>query len=123
MAACGNPGKEGAPEAELIVDAEVVEQAVFRYALVTDLVVSVLPGKGMERRAEPLNAALFDAGRPLLAVPAGSAPRLDGQPAVVAWNGTGEAARALSAAIPLLRDGASETYVLHAGEPEIRVGG
>lgn len=118
VAACGNPGKEGAPEAELIVDAEVVEQAVFRYALVTDLVVSVLPGKGMERRAEPLNAALFDAGRPLLAVPAGSAPRLDGQPAVVAWNGTGEAARALSAAIPLLRDGASETYVLHAGEPE-----
>jgi nucleotide-binding universal stress UspA family protein len=103
--------------ATLKVDPETVEPAVLRYALVSDLVVTVLPTKGMERRVEPLNAALFDAGRPVLGVPAGSMPQIAGAPAAVAWNGSGEAARALTAAIPLLRT-ASDVAVLHAGEPD-----
>ncbi len=116
--ACGdNPAKDDACKATLKVDPETVEPAVLRYALVSDLIVTVLPAKGMERRAEPLNAALFDAGRPVLGVPAGSSPQIAGAPAAVAWNGSSEAARALTAAIPLLRT-ASEVAVLHAGEPD-----
>lgn len=117
VACGGNPGREGAPVAKLIVDPEPTEAAVFRHALVSDLVVTVLPAKGMERRAEPLNAALFDAGRPVLGVAAGSSPWEKSAPAVVAWNGSSEASRALVAAVPLLKD-ASEVLVLHAGPPE-----
>ncbi len=103
--------------ASLKIDPETVEPAVLRYALVSDLVVTVLPTKGMERRVEPLNAALFDAGRPVLGVPASMPPQVADMPAVVAWNGSSEAARALTAAIPLLR-AASSVSVLHAGEPD-----
>ncbi|HEY1721499.1 MAG TPA: universal stress protein [Magnetospirillaceae bacterium] len=117
--ACGNtPAAEGADcTAKLVVDPETVEPAVLRYALVSDLIVTVLPGKGMERRIEPLNAALFDAGRPVLGVSAGSTSDILGAPAIVAWNGSSEAARALTAALPLLRDASSVT-ILHAGEPD-----
>lgn len=114
VACGGNPGHHGAPAAKLVVDPEVTEAAVFRHALVADLVVTVLPGKGMERRIEPLNAALFDAGRPVLGVPAGSSPLEKGTPAVVAWNGSSEASRALVASVPLLKE-ASEVVVTHVG--------
>lgn len=117
VACGGNPGHEGACTASLKVDPETVEPAVLRYALVSDLIVTVLPSKGMERRIEPLNAALFDAGRPVLGVPAGSSPDIAGAPAAIAWNGSSESARALMAAIPLLR-AASSVTVLHAGEPD-----
>ncbi len=113
--ACGaSPGHPGAPAAKLVVDPEVTEAAVFRHALVADLVVTVLPAKGMERRIEPLNAALFDAGRPVLGVSAGVAPLEKGVPAVIAWNGSSEASRALVAAVPLLKE-ASDVVVAHVG--------
>lgn len=49
-----------------------------------------------------LEAALLDSGRPVLAVPyAQRAPRL-GPHALVAWNGSREAARAVADALPLL---------------------
>jgi nucleotide-binding universal stress UspA family protein len=117
VACGGNPGAEGACTAALKIDADNVEPSVFRYALTADLVVAVLPTKGIERRVEPLNAALFDAGRPVLGVAAGSTPQLADAPAVVAWNGSSESGRALTAALPLLR-AASEVTVVHAGEPD-----
>jgi nucleotide-binding universal stress UspA family protein len=117
VACAGNPGQQGSPAAKLIVDAEVTEASVFRHALVADLVVNVLPGKGMERRLEPLNASLFDAGRPVLGVPPGSTPFGEGLPAIVAWNGSSEGARALVAAVPLLKE-SSEVVVVHAGAPD-----
>ena len=48
-------------------------------------------------------AALLDTGRPVLAVPAASSlTGFDAGPVLLAWNGSIESARAISAAIPLL---------------------
>ncbi len=48
-----------------------------------------------------IEAILFDSGHPVLAVPAGNHPTLDH--ILIVWNGRAEAARAISAAMPLLR--------------------
>jgi nucleotide-binding universal stress UspA family protein len=50
----------------------------------------------------PLEAALFDSGRPALIVPP-SAPRSLGRNVLVAWNHSTEQARTNAFAIPLLR--------------------
>jgi nucleotide-binding universal stress UspA family protein len=47
------------------------------------------------------DAALFDSGRPMLAVPEGS-PVTFGETVVIAWKDNGEATRAISAAKPFL---------------------
>ncbi len=48
-----------------------------------------------------IEAILFDSGHPVLAVPAGNHQALDH--VLIVWNGRAEAARAISAAMPLLR--------------------
>jgi len=49
-----------------------------------------------------LNAALFDTGRPVLVVPAGGAVDF-GKHIAISWNGSAQSARAVSAAMPLIR--------------------
>ena len=51
--------------------------------------------------AATLNAALFESGRPVLVVPE-FAPDM-GKRIAIAWNGSSEAARSVSAALPLLK--------------------
>lgn len=48
-------------------------------------------------------SCLFDSGRPVLVVPAGYSFRAIPQRALVAWNGSREATRAVREALPLLR--------------------
>jgi nucleotide-binding universal stress UspA family protein len=50
-----------------------------------------------------VEAVLIDSGRPALVVPYIGAPASFGKVALVAWKNTRESARALSAALPLLR--------------------
>jgi nucleotide-binding universal stress UspA family protein len=64
-----------------------------------------------------IEQALLHAGRPVLVVPSSALAKL-GDIAVVAWNDTPEASRALSAAMPLLME-ASETHILCFGDMQI----
>jgi len=50
-----------------------------------------------------LNAALFDTGRPVLVVPPKGLSEI-GKKVVVSWNGSAQSARALSNALPILRN-------------------
>ena len=88
-----------------IEDAEA--SAVIAYGRVSDLVVVGRPGAD-EMKPEPTHvpAAIFESARPVLIVPPQWRPAPIAH-AVVAWNGSAEAARALGYAVPLL---------LHAGK-------
>jgi nucleotide-binding universal stress UspA family protein len=68
-----------------------------------DLIVLGRPGRAPQNpRMPPLEAALFDCGRPVLVVPP-SVPQTLARNVLVAWNGSTEQARTNAFAIPLLR--------------------
>ena len=68
-----------------------------------DLIVLGRPGRASQNpRMRPLEAALFDSGRPVLVVPP-SVPQTLARNVLVAWNGSTEQARTNAFAIPLLR--------------------
>ena len=70
---------------------------------VFDLIALGRPGPQPQNpRTAPLEAALFDAGRPVLIIPA-NAPKSLGRHVLVSWNGSTEQARTNSFALPLLR--------------------
>jgi len=69
-----------------------------------DLIVLGRPGRGArDPRVTPLEAALFEAGRPVLISPP-VAPKEIGRSVLVAWNASTEQARTNAYAMPLLRD-------------------
>ena len=77
------------------------EQVILRRARLSDMTVLSFPkaGANLDRT---LDAALFESGHPVMLVP----ERLDDYPlthAVVAWNGSLHATRAVFSAMPLLR--------------------
>ncbi len=74
------------------------------YGLVTDLIITLLPKPAEVERAVFVESGLFEAGRPVLAVPrrADPLPALD-SPVLIAWRDAAETARALTASLPLLR--------------------
>jgi nucleotide-binding universal stress UspA family protein len=81
------------------------------YGRVFDLIVLGRPGRApQEPRMAPLEAALFESGRPVLIAPPGP-PKTLGRKVLVAWNGSTEQARANALAMPLLC-GADEVTVL-----------
>ena len=70
---------------------------------VFDLIVLGKPGPAAENpRAAPLEAALFEAGRPLLIMPP-SVPKTIGRNVLVSWNRSTEQAHTNAFALPLLR--------------------
>ncbi len=76
-----------------------------------DLIVLGRPGRAaQDPRIQPLEAALFESGRPVLAVPP-EPPQVIGRNILVAWNGSTEQARTNAFAMPLLR-GAEQVTVL-----------
>jgi nucleotide-binding universal stress UspA family protein len=107
---------DGAAEANKFVCAwrELVgreDAAVGERALLFDLVVCGRPDEAQEGAYAPaLEAAMFEAGRPVLVMP----PAFEGgigKKVVVGWAGTRECARAVTGALPLLA-GASEVQVV-----------
>ncbi|MCP8938974.1 hypothetical protein NK718_10640 [Alsobacter sp. SYSU M60028] len=72
-------------------------------ARVSDIAVVARPGSDVAR-PEPgyVNGLVFESGRPILVVPPTVSPRWmeDG---LIVWNGSAQAARAVGAALPLLR--------------------
>lgn len=81
----------------------------------------VVLGRGRGQRGDAasmatLHAVLLHGGRPVLVAPQ-EAPSLIGQRVVVAWNGSAEAARALSGALPILQ-AARDVLVITAAAHE-----
>jgi nucleotide-binding universal stress UspA family protein len=73
------------------------------YGRLFDLIALGRPGpEPQDPRMAPLEAALFESGRPVLIVPP-LPPRELGRNVVVAWNGSTEQARTNAFALPLLR--------------------
>ena len=70
---------------------------------VFDLIALGRPGPAPQNpRMAPLEAALFESGRPVLIVPE-AAPRTLARNVLIAWNGSTEQARTNAFAMPLLR--------------------
>lgn len=86
------------PKAEAVDDAYIGTRG-----RVFDLIVLGRPGtKPQNPRMPPLEAALFESGRPVLIVPK-TAPTSFTRHALVAWNGSPEQAHTNAFALPLLR--------------------
>ena len=90
-------------------------RAVARRARLFDLVVLGRSSRAV-RQASSLTVehTLLEAGRPVLVVGAPALEKL-GDAIALAWNDTAQASRALSAAMPLLKD-ASRTHILCFGD-------
>ena len=84
--------------------AEAAEDAfIGSYGRSFDLIVLGRPGPDPQNpRMPPLEAALFDSGRPVLIVPQ-AAPQALGRNVLVAWNRSTQQARTNAFALPLLR--------------------
>lgn len=85
------------------------EEAVAWRGRLSDLVVVGRPDGDESAALMTLNAALMESGKPILLAPA--APATVGRKIVVAWNGSAEAGRAVSAAMPLLKAAESVTIL------------
>jgi nucleotide-binding universal stress UspA family protein len=80
----------------------VDDGALGTYGRVFDLIVVGRPGRDVENpRMPPLEAALFESGKPALIVPK-NAPKSIGRHILVAWNGSTEQAHTNAFAMPLL---------------------
>jgi nucleotide-binding universal stress UspA family protein len=76
-----------------------------------DLIVLGRPGRAaQDPRMPPLEAALFESGRPVLIAPA-AAPQAIGANVLVAWNGSTEQTRTTAFALPLLREAKQVTVL------------
>jgi nucleotide-binding universal stress UspA family protein len=102
--------KEGVSYAWVRPGAEF-DTFVGSYGRVFDLIVLGRPGRAAQNpRMAPLEAGLFESGRPVLIAPP-TPPRKLGHNVLVAWNGSTEQARTNAFAMPLLR-GADDVTVL-----------
>jgi nucleotide-binding universal stress UspA family protein len=109
----------GLPAVEAIRDNSTPTSAVVANALFADLVVTAQPSPALKIHAElrrRLEAVLQQSPRPVLVLPyAGQFDPPPG-PVVVAWDGSPGAARAASAALPLLHR-ASVVHLLQIFDP------
>ena len=89
------------------------EQVIVRKGRLSDLTVLTFPdlGGGLDR---PLDAALFETGRPVLLAPAAGGPD-PLRHVVIAWNGSLEATRAVAGALPLLYRAERVTVLMTTG--------
>ena len=91
------------------------EDVVAQQARLADLTIVPHPESGDDvSSSDALHAVLFDSGRPVLIAPHHAAATL-GRRIAVAWNGTGEGAAAVQAALPWLHE-AEAVRILSAAE-------
>lgn len=95
---------------------EAAEDAyIGSYGRIFDLIVLGRPGPAPENpRMPPLEAALFDCGRPVLIVPK-QMPKTIGRNVLVAWNRSTEQAHTNTLAMPLLRRADKVTVLMVEG--------
>lgn len=116
--ACYDHLKGGMPQSRFI-DVEGAEASVVAaYGRVSDLIVVGRPGTDDFKPEPPhVQAAIFDTARPVLVAPPAWHPA-PLQSAIVAWNGSAQAARALGYAVPLLQHCAKVTILSVGTEPQ-----
>lgn len=91
------------------------DEFVGSYGRVFDLIVLGRPGRDEHTpRMTPLEAALFESGRPVLIAPP-AAPQTIGGNVLIAWNGSTEQSRSVAFAMPLLRRAARVTVLTVEG--------
>ncbi len=96
-------------------------EEIDRQCRVTDLVVvgQPDPDKPEPLRSPLIESVLFDTGVPALVVPYIGAPKFKLDRALIAWDGSATAARAVHAALPLLALAKHvEVLMLSTGEPD-----
>jgi len=86
--------------------AEIIE----RRGRLADLIVMPHPAQVEGDESTSIDAALFGSGRPVLLVPAEAKPGF-GKSVALAWDGSREAATAVNAALPLLKQAESVAIV------------
>jgi nucleotide-binding universal stress UspA family protein len=87
------------------------DEFVGSYGRVFDLIILGRPGRDEHSaRMTPLEAALFESGRPVLIAPP-LPPKAIGDNILIAWNGSTEQSRSVALAMPILRQ-ASRVTVL-----------
>lgn len=102
----GHPGATAEFRAEKGQESELLA----RFGRLTDLIIMGRPKseQALDLVAVAVEDALFSAGRPVLLIPSECTPaHLDAMikgPAIISWNGSIEAIRSISAALPLLAD-------------------
>jgi nucleotide-binding universal stress UspA family protein len=108
--ACRQAGIGEGPPAAGTASARYIEQlaredeAVVRLGRLADLIVAARPAASLDPATQStLNAALFESGHPVL-VPGKGEVGLPFRQVLVAWNGSAEAARAITFALPLLAE-------------------
>lgn len=85
------------------------------YGRIFDLIALGRPGRAPENpRMAPLEAALFESGKPVLIVPA-AASKVIGKNILVAWNRSTEQAHTNAFAMPLLRQAEQVTVLMVQG--------
>lgn len=105
----------GGVAGQLAVHRGLEDDLVARHGRLADLVVVPRPASKTALSESPtMQAAILDTGRPVLVAPPGRTKTL-GENILIAWNGTSQAARALAAAMPLLREAEAVT-LLHIEE-------
>ena len=94
-------------------------ETIGRRGRISDVIVTAMPSRRLESTYDlTFEAALLDAGRPVLLMPANNHLDLTQGKVVIAWNGSAEASRAVTAAMPLLIN-AEEVLVFTAGEGDV----
>jgi nucleotide-binding universal stress UspA family protein len=87
---------------DLSVETALNEHAILAHALLSDLVVMTQGGSHARARRGLIEHILFQAGRPMLLVPPQVKERR-WRRALIGWNAKPQAMRAISAALPILR--------------------
>ncbi|MXU66520.1 universal stress protein [Oceanomicrobium pacificus] len=100
------------------VDLGSVATLVARFARYADLTLIQPLREGEESlRQATLNGALFESGRPVVLLPEAGCAFPDVERAVIAWDASVEASKAVRDALPLLKKAKSVTAVLVDPEP------
>ncbi len=85
------------------------DDAIALHGRLADLIVAPRPTEQSDVSANlALNAALFETGRAVLVVPPSGVPT-EAKNVVISWNGSAHAARAVAAALPLLKTAGAVT--------------
>ncbi len=108
----------GGVAGHLAVHRGLEDDLLARHGRLADLIVVPRPVSKIALSESPtMQAAIMDTGRPVLVAPPGQTKAVGGK-ILVAWNGSAQAARALAAAMPLLREAKAVT-LLHLEEGSV----
>jgi nucleotide-binding universal stress UspA family protein len=109
-------GTDG-PTAQLLIEIGTRPTLLLKHGTLADLIVVALPKDGEPGQGAALEAALFDTGRPVLAVPLEARGVIEpSAPVLIAWNGRAEAARAIAAALPILARTRGAIFLVNVGK-------